>query len=132
MAKQVLENFELFHSELNRLPSPGDLAGHEIHLEILVLELEHLIRPAASEERADAHEQLRDRERLHQVVVGSTIESAHAVVDRVLGLEDHDGRLKAALADGCQDLEPIPLGKHEIQHDAVEHLVVDEEEAFLA
>jgi hypothetical protein len=39
---------------------------------------------------------------------------------------------EAALADGRQDLEPIPVGKHEIQDDAVEQLVVDEEEAFLA
>jgi hypothetical protein len=132
MAKQVLENVELFHRELNRLPGPGNLAGHEIHFEIFMLELEHLIRPAAAEERADAREQLRDRERLHQVVVGSTVEPAHAVVDRILGREDQDGRLKTALADGRQDLEPIPVGKHEIQDDAVEQLVVDEEEAFLA
>src|SRR5262245_52399636 len=132
MAKQVLENLELFHGELECLAGADDLARHEIHLEIFVLKLQHLIRSAAAEERADTGEQLRDRKRLDEVVVGSAVESPYAIVDGVLGRENQDRCLKATLTDGRQDLEPIPVGKHEIQNDAIERLVVDEEEAFLA
>src|SRR5262245_57921135 len=132
MAKQVLENLELLHGQLDRLPGADHLARHEIHFEILVLQFEYLIGPPAAEECADACEELRDRERLHQVVVSSTIEPAHAIADGVPGRKDQDRRLKPTFADRRQDLEPIPVGKHEIQDYAVECLVVDEEETFFA
>src|SRR5262245_45434166 len=109
MAKQVLENLELLHGELDPLPGARDLARHEIHFQILVLQLEDLIGSAAAEERADAGEQLGDRERLYEVVVGSAVEAAHAIVDSILGREDQNWRLQPAFADGRQDLEPVAV-----------------------
>ena len=49
-----------------------------------------------------------------------------------LAVEDEDGGLQSALAQCRQDLDAVAMGKHEIEHDAIEGLVVDEEEAFLA
>src|SRR5437879_8757251 len=106
MPKQILEDLELLHRQLERLSRPGDLARHEVHFQVLVLELEHLIRASAAEERADACEQLRDGEWLHEVVVGSAVEPAHAIAHRVLGGEDKHGRLQPALEYGRQDHEP--------------------------
>ena len=91
-----------------------------------------MIRPAAPQERADAREELREGERLHEVIVGAAVEAADPIVDRVPGGEDEDGGLQPALAQCRQDLDAIAMGKHEIEHDAIERLVVDEKEAFLA
>jgi hypothetical protein len=88
MPKQILQDLKLLRRQLERLSRSYHLARHEIHFQVLVLKLEHLIRSPSAEERADAREQLRDRERLHEVIVGSTVEPTHAIVDRVLGRED--------------------------------------------
>src|SRR5262249_56214538 len=95
------------------------------------VELEDVMGAAGGKEGGGGGQQVRDGERLDEIVVRTTVEPAYAVIDGVLGGEDQDGRLQAALAQGRQDLQPLSMGKHEIEDDAIERLVVGEEEAFL-
>src|SRR6266567_5578997 len=53
MAQQVLEQLEFLHRELERLPSPHDLPRHEVHRQVILLQLEDLIWAPAAQERTD-------------------------------------------------------------------------------
>src|SRR5215813_3620939 len=131
MPEQVLEDFELLHRQLECLSRPAYLARDEIHLEVVLPELQDLVRATAAQERADAREEFRERERLHEIIIGPAVEPTHAIVDGVLRGEDQDRGLQPAFAQRRQDLDPIAMGEHEIEHDAIEGLVVHEEEPFL-
>src|SRR5216684_1208394 len=98
MPQQVLEDLELLYRQLECLSRPDHLARHEIHLEVVLPELQNLVRPAATQERADPREELRQSERLHEIVIGPAVQPTHAIVDRVLRGEDQDRGLQATLA----------------------------------
>jgi hypothetical protein len=79
MPKQVLENLKFLGRQRESLSRLHYSSCHGIHFKILVLELEDLIRSPAPEERGDAGEQLRDSERLDEVVVGSVVEATRSL-----------------------------------------------------
>src|SRR5256885_7612461 len=57
-----------------------------------------LARHLAAQQRAQAGQQLVERERLHQVVVGAAVKAADAVLDRVTGgerSEEHTSELQS-------------------------------------
>ena len=74
---------------------------------------------APSRDRADAREQLGEREGLGQVVVGAEFEPAHAVAHRAARREEEDGRLHARLAQPAQHLEALHVGQHHVEQDQV-------------
>ena len=76
------------------------------------------IGPAAGE-GAEPGEELLERERLGEVVVGPGIEAAHAVLDRVAGGEHQHGRPPALGPQGVAHGEPVGLGDHGVEHDGV-------------
>src|SRR5206468_5946050 len=57
--QQVLEQLELTTGELKRSSAPNDAPRHEVHLEIRDLQPNDIRRTAATEQRANAREQLR-------------------------------------------------------------------------
>ena len=58
-----------------------DAAGGRVELEVADLEHRGALDRAAAGERAQARQQLGERERLGQVVVGAAVEAGHAVLD---------------------------------------------------
>ena len=76
----------------------------------------------APQQRAQAREQLAQREGLDQVVVGAGIEAGHAVVDRVARGEHQDRRAVAGLAHAPADLEAVDVRHGDVEDDGVELL----------
>src|SRR5204862_7608380 len=104
VSQQVLEQFELATGEIDQLVATDDTAADEIELEIRNLEPQHIGGTASAHQGANPCEELRQRERFHQVVVGAEIEPEHAIINAVTGREDQDRRVDAALAQCLQDL----------------------------
>ena len=87
---------------------------------------------AAAHQRADARQQLGERERLDEVVVGAAVETCDAVLQRVARGEHQDRRLHALAAQRRQDLQAIAPGQTQIQEDEIERLGRHPEEGVLA
>jgi hypothetical protein len=118
VAGEELEQLELLGRELDAAPVAEHLAAVEVHDQVGDPHLAGHGRVDAPQVRAHARQQLLDRERLDQVVVGAGVEAGHLVVDRVLGRQDDDRRV-ARLADAPRDLEAVQHGQHEVEHDEV-------------
>jgi hypothetical protein len=73
-------------------------------------------RAGTSREGVDPREELVERERLHEVVVGAAAQPAHAIVDGVASGEHEDGRLDAAVSQRSREPHPVELGQHHV-HD---------------
>ena len=102
-----------------RSPGAPHLAGGVVELEIAHPEhrIADLLRPAA--QRLDPREQLLERERLGDVVVGAGAERLHLEVHRVLrGEHQHRGRV-AAVAQRAEHLEAVHPGQPQVEHDEV-------------
>ena len=76
----------------------------------------------AAQQRAQAGEQLAQREGLDQVVVGARVEAGHAVVDRVARGEHQHRRAVAGLAHAPADLEAVDVRHGDVEHDGIELL----------
>ena len=120
--QQVLEQLELTTGELERSSAPNDAPRHEVHLEIRDLQPNDIRRTAATEQRANAREQLRQRERLHQVIVRTQVQPRHSVVDSIARRENEHWRLDPALPQRLENLEAAPPGEHQVENDEVEPL----------
>ena len=73
----------------------------------------------AAQDRLDAGDDLGEAERLGDVVVAAGAERLDLVLDRVLGGEEEDRGLEAALAEAAADLDPVEVGEHPVEHDQV-------------
>jgi hypothetical protein len=62
-------------------------------------------------------EQLAERERLGEVVVGAAVQPVHAVVDRVTRREDQDRRFDVLGADRAAHLKAVDVGKGDLGDD---------------
>jgi hypothetical protein len=71
-------------------------------------------------QRAQPREQLRERERLGQVVVGALVEAAHAVGHPIAGGEHDDRDPDPRLAEPAADLEPVHVRQPHVEDDGVE------------
>ena len=133
MPEQILEQIELArrsarsadHHEPTR-------ARDEIDLEVGGLQSKDVRRPATTQQRADAREQFRQRERLDEIVVRAEIEPEHTIVDPVACGQNQDRRFDVPFAQRLQDLEPAPAGQHQIEDDQVEQLGVRAVEPVLS
>jgi hypothetical protein len=84
-------------------------------------DLEHrrpLDRSAAGE-RAQPRDELRERERLGQVVVGAAVQAAHAVLDGVPRREHQHRGPHAAPAEAPAGLEAVHPREHHVEHERV-------------
>src|SRR5205807_1943560 len=64
---------------------------------------------AAAQEGLQARGQLRDRERLDQVVVGTGLQPGDAVVDVVAGRQDADRDVDAVVAQAAHDADAVEV-----------------------
>jgi hypothetical protein len=131
MAEEILEHLEFLRREIESLPSPHDLASHEVHRQVVLLEPQDLIRAAAAQEGTNSRQQLRERKGFDEVVVGAAVESVHTIVDGVLGRQDQDGSPERMLAERGENLETVASRQHKIEDHKIERLVVHEEKPFL-
>jgi hypothetical protein len=90
-AHQRLEERKLLGREFDLVVLPPDLTRTGIDAQGSDLERRRLLDLAAARERAEAGEELCERERLRQVVVGAGVETLDPVLDRVAGSQ-HEHR----------------------------------------
>src|SRR3954466_256664 len=105
MSQQVLEQIELAAGEIDQPVAADDPTADEIELEIGDLEPQRVGRSATTQQGANPGEELRQRERLHQVVTGAEIEPEHAIVDAVARGENQDRGIDAPPTEGLQNLQ---------------------------
>src|SRR5580692_2155617 len=91
-----------------------------------------LLHPPASKARPHPSEEFRERKRLHEVVVGSLVESLHAVFDGIPSSQYQNRSLQSALSQCGQHLQAISSREHKIQNDEIEFLLIDQEESFFS
>ena len=68
----------------------------------------------AAHERLDAGKQLREGERLRQVVVRAALEAADPVLDRALRAQEEHGDLAARRAQPADEAQPVEPRKHHV------------------
>ena len=88
-------------------------------------EAEHLAGPVgarAPQERAQPCQQLLERERLHEVVVGARVQALHAVADADAGGQHQDRRAVAVGAEAAGHLEPVDAGHEHVEQQRVGRL----------
>jgi hypothetical protein len=80
-------------------------------------------RWAATRCGANARDELLHRERLHDVVVRAELERPHAVLLTSARAHDDDRSADPFLPRRLDDLPPVELGKHQVEHADVGALV---------
>ena len=127
MAGQEPEELELPRGEAQRLPLLGHDARGGVDLE--AVEGEPLLlrarRLGAPQHGADAGRELARRERLRHVVVGAELEPDDPV-GLLASRGEHDHRELRAGADPPAQLEAVRSGQHQVEHDEVGPLGLDQ------
>ena len=72
-------------------------------------------RRLAAQERSQPGQQLLERERLHEVVVGARVETGDAVADGAAGRQHQDRDAVAVGAEPSRNLEPVDAGQHHVE-----------------
>src|SRR5262249_37530676 len=106
-AHERLEKSELLGGQLDLGVGPPDLARRRVEPKVADLELDRSLGGAATRERPQPREQLREGERLRQIVVGASIEPCDAVLDRISRREHEHGRPHTVLAPATADADPV-------------------------
>ena len=128
-AHEHLEQRELGAGQLDRPAAAHHLAGRHVQGE--VGERQHLVGAGAvarmrpAEQRAQPGEQLLQRERLGEVVVGAGVEPLHPVADRVAGGEHQDRQVVARGAQRAGGLDAVEARHHHVDHEGVRGLPGD-------
>jgi hypothetical protein len=76
-------------------------------------------RPPSPGQRAHPGQQLGERERLDEIIVGAGIEAGHPVVDGVARRQEQDRRRHATPAQVAQQRQSIELGQQQVEKDDV-------------
>ena len=87
---------------------------------------------SAPRQRPEPRQQLGERERLRQIVVGAGVQTPHAVLDRVTRREHDDRRPKARGPQPPAHLEAIRPRQHHIEDHCVEVRRAREQQCLLA
>ena len=128
VAQEQLEQEELGPGQLDRPVAAADLARARVERQ--VGEREQLVAAGrAAQERAQPREQLLERERLDQVVVGAGVEPGDAVVDLVAGGQHQDRRRVPLAAERAAGLEPVHDRHQHVEHDRVDAAAGEREAA---
>ena len=120
MVEQLPQQVELLRRKLDLLVADVHLTPACVDVQVAVLDRLVLALAAlgrgATEDRADARNELARIERLRQVVVGADLESDD-LVDVLVARGQHQDRHVGVLADALADLDPVDVGKHQVEHD---------------
>src|SRR5438309_7045503 len=114
------------------MPAPFRFASCRVHFQISKSQVRRLLGPSAPEQRADAGQELREREGFYKVVVGTLVESFYSILYCVACRQYQHWSLQSAFSQSGQHLEPVAAGKHKIQKHKIEFLGVDQEESFFS
>ena len=82
--------------------------------------------------RADAGDQLQERERLGEVVVGAGLQAGDAVGDAASGAEHQHRRPRVVLAQPPAGLEAVDARKHDVEDDDLRGPLGERRQAALA
>ena len=88
--QQILEQIELAAGQLDRPITANHAARDEVDLEIGGLESKDVGRASTTQQRANARQQFRQRERFDQIVVGAAIQAEHTIIDPVTCGQNQD------------------------------------------
>ena len=110
-----LEEGELARRQRDGMAPTHDVAGGQIDIQVRHLHALRQHRRPATGQRADAGQQLPKGKRLREIVVRPSLESAHAVVDRVPGRQHQDRSRHPPPTQRCAEVEPRPVGKQHIE-----------------
>ena len=116
---EELEQRELLCSELDRDLATCYPPRGRIKSEVPGPQNRRPLSGAAADEGSQTGQELAERERLRQVVVGTRIESCHTIGDRCAGRQHEDGRPVAAGAYLPAYLEAVDVGQHHVEDDGV-------------
>ena len=118
-AHQRLEERELLRRELDLdIPAP-DLPRRRVESQIPDLDDSRPLRDASARERAQPSVQLRERERLREIVVGAGVESGDAILDASARSQHEHGRPDSVLAPGATHAHSVEARQHQVEHDRV-------------
>src|SRR5262245_44920845 len=121
VAHEVFQKLEFFVGQLDVALPAFHLPGETIDSQIV--DLQHraplALGPRPPHESPDARQELGERERLGQIVVGAEVQAPDAVLDLAAGRQYQDRRGPARAADFFQDLDAVLAGQHEVEHDGV-------------
>ena len=130
---QELEEIELGLGELELDRAAPRLASHRVEHEIGDRQLRVAVGDAAApQQRANACEELVQREGLHEVVVRARVEACDPVRDLVAGRQHQYRRVVAAVAQDATDGQPVGAWHQHVEHDHVGRQVVDAEQRVVA
>ena len=118
-AHERLEQGELLGRQLDFGGSAPNLPGCRVQPKITYLQDGWSLRFSAAHDRAQARQQLGERERLRQIVVGAHVEPGDAILDRVARRQHQHRRPATLLPQLCQRLEPVDARQHHVEHDRV-------------
>ena len=105
-------------SSIGVLAAPH-LARRRVEPQVADLEHRGPLGLAPPRERAQPRQQLGERERLDEVVVGAAVEAGDAVLDRVARGQHQHGRPDAGAAQPPAGLEAVEARQHHVEHDRV-------------
>ncbi len=118
-AHQQLEQRELLRGEVElRLAVPGAMRGR-VEPERADLDGDGPFRRRAAGERAQSCQELVERERLGEVVVGAGVEPGDPVVDRVARRQHQHRRPDLVPPKSPARLEAVDARQHDVEHDHV-------------
>ena len=118
-AHQGLQQGKLLRGQVDGLLAPPCLQGRSIQAKVSHLQNHRPFDRPAPCQRANPRDQLDERKRLHQVVVGTRVQPGDAVVDGVTGGQHQHARPHVLLAKSPADLEAIRARQHDVEHDDV-------------
>jgi hypothetical protein len=119
VVQEQLEEQELGARQLDQPPAAAYLVGHRVELEVAEAQHVALLPARAAQQRLEPREQLLERERLGQVVVGARLQPRDAVVDGIARGEHQHRRAVAGVAHPPADLEPVEAGHQHVEQHGV-------------
>src|SRR5215510_11522017 len=127
VAHEVLEQRPLARGQLDPAAAALHLARGRVERQVGQPQHRGASLRAAPEQGAHSRQELLERERLGQVVVGAEIEPGHLVGHAVACGQHDDGRVHAGLARGLEDAKAVALGQHDVEHDQVVGIAREQE-----
>ena len=118
-AHEQLEQRELLRRQLDLGVAAPDALGGGVELQVADFEHGGSFDCSAADDRAQSRPQLRERERLDQVVVGARVEPVDAIVHRVTSRQEEHRRPNPAGAQAGAGLESVHARQHDVQHNCV-------------
>ena len=133
VAHEQLEEVRLGRRQLEAAAGPSGV--HRPQVEREVGEAQHvggLLFERGPEQRPQPREQLLERERLRQVVVGAGVQALDSVADGVPCGQEQNGDTVAFAAQPAGDVEPVVARHHHVQHDRIRSPPLDRRQCGVA